>query len=826
VTATIVLPTGLTLASGGSTIPITPDPLPVGQTASAVWSVLAQTQTVAMTFPYTVRLEWTGGYLAECRSAVRVPPIGRKPPCIPSGISTRGTDFWTCFPPNDGGSTPKELTLFIAASEDSRVRISRPFHGTTNDITVSQGSFTSFIVESDMDDATPEFIADKGIHITSDKPVSVYSGSLTGRHSDASIVIPTHALGMKYVTAGYNYTDPEEHFMILATEDATSVTINPFSMTSTGRPTRVPFTVQLNQGETYYVKARVLGAFGGLTGTLIESDKPVAVISGAYTGWIPDNPRVHGYLNPHYDQIIPDELLGTEYITVPFRSRLGGDTFKAVATQDSTEVTIGNDPPVSLAQRGDPYEFPLTEATRIVSNRPILLTQFANSATWDIIGPQSEYGDASMVVLNATDRFSNCHEFPSPSGETENYVLDVEPQQWLQVENNWWIENPVFTAECWVKAKNRMVIVSRDRPGNALPDWSMVYEYTQHRIEFMTGMNSQLDEYYWSPPHSLDSGRWNHVALVVNGPAGTAKVYINGTLSLDTVFAPRNFTVDAGLAWNGYYDNPGGAGGRGSLDECRYWNYERSEAQIRANMNSRLPDSDRLGLVGYWSFCSSAADDSSSRSNVTVLRGQPSISKSTELPATLHCELSTRFPDAFVNVVVPDGGQDQVSYNGTLLPDTTFHVVPNSTFLCAQLKLSRGAATTVETQDQRGVGAIVYGFEYHDAYTYNSGFQTWRRTSLTGVSDEAGPSDFRLVGVHPNPFISTATVTYRVAEASRVELALYDALGRKAATLVDDWRGPGEHSVYIHGSGLPSGAYTLVYRYPGGLRKATIVVAR
>ena len=73
------------------------------------------------------------------------------------------------------------------------------------------------------------------------------------------------------------------------------------------------------------------------------------------------------------------------------------------------------------------------------------------------------------------------------------------------------------------------------------------------------------------------------------------------------------------------------------------------------------------------------------------------------------------------------------------------------------------------------------------------------------------PEGFELERAQPNPFNPTTTVRFRVAEAQRVTLALYDALGRRVADLYDGYAEAGRYeSVRVDGTALPSGTYTVV----------------
>jgi hypothetical protein len=90
--------------------------------------------------------------------------------------------------------------------------------------------------------------------------------------------------------------------------------------------------------------------------------------------------------------------------------------------------------------------------------------------------------------------------------------------------------------------------------------------------------------------------------------------------------------------------------------------------------------------------------------------------------------------------------------------------------------------------------------------------------TLTDVHDEkqpqAMPTQYRLGQNYPNPFNPATTIEYDLPSASRVELRLYDILGREVTTLVNEVQAAGYHSVRFDASGLASGVY--LYRLRAG----------
>ena len=78
----------------------------------------------------------------------------------------------------------------------------------------------------------------------------------------------------------------------------------------------------------------------------------------------------------------------------------------------------------------------------------------------------------------------------------------------------------------------------------------------------------------------------------------------------------------------------------------------------------------------------------------------------------------------------------------------------------------------------------------------------------TAVKDSPQPAAFQLAAKnYPNPFNPVTTIDYSLPAFSNVELAVYDILGKKVATLVDEAESAGDYSVHFDASELPSGAY-------------------
>jgi len=69
------------------------------------------------------------------------------------------------------------------------------------------------------------------------------------------------------------------------------------------------------------------------------------------------------------------------------------------------------------------------------------------------------------------------------------------------------------------------------------------------------------------------------------------------------------------------------------------------------------------------------------------------------------------------------------------------------------------------------------------------------------------PKEYELFQNYPNPFNPTTTITFALKKATKVDLRVYDLMGREVATLVNAKLPAGKHSVTFDASNLPSGTY-------------------
>ncbi|MFT3750044.1 MAG: Ig-like domain-containing protein [Agriterribacter sp.] len=330
---------------------------------------------------------------------------------------SKGTDFWLTFP---GNLSPGALTFFISGDENTTGTVSVPGTGFSVNFTVVPGTVTSVALPTgSLELNSSDLIEKKGIHIVSGKEVTVYGLNRYQYTTDAYLALPTDILGTSYINLGYKNTNVvnSTQFGIVASQNATNVTITPTVTTGT-RIAGVPYTITLNQGETYLLR-NTSAAPADLSGTIITSTKPIAVFGSMQCANIPQ-----GYVACDHivEQLPPTTAWGKNFISVPLKTRTGGDTFRFLASANNTTVEV-NGSIVATLNKGEFFETVLTTSSQIKSNNPILVSQYSNSSSFDGVT-----SDPFMMLITPYEQYLGNYTFSTPaSGFSGNYVNVVAP---------------------------------------------------------------------------------------------------------------------------------------------------------------------------------------------------------------------------------------------------------------------------------------------------------------------------------------------------------------------------------------------------------------
>ena len=89
------------------------------------------------------------------------------------------------------------------------------------------------------------------------------------------------------------------------------------------------------------------------------------------------------------------------------------------------------------------------------------------------------------------------------------------------------------------------------------------------------------------------------------------------------------------------------------------------------------------------------------------------------------------------------------------------------------------------------------------------GLDVFKYPYITNIKNyqSENPSIFRLCPNYPNPFNPSTTIKYSLPKAENITLKIYDILGRKVKTLVNEEKPAGNYSIEFNGKDMPSGVY-------------------
>lgn len=335
----------------------------------------------------------------------------------------KGTEFWIAMQ-NNNESIP-DLFVDITSDAPASGLVEIPGLGFSEPFNSTPGNIVRITLPAGCIVNGSENIENKGIHITSDVDVTVYGLNLRAFTSDAYLALPLDILNTQYIVASYPKTNRgswgQSQFVIVSPYDNNVVTITPSASTAMGKPANTPFQVTLNAGEVYQVQGTT-SAGNDLTGSLIQSTLPVAVLAGNECADIPWNSN-DCCCDHIVEQLTPVSTWGNSFVTQPLETRSNGDLFRIIASGDNTEIFV-NGISVATLDFAEFYEDILVDASFIESTKPVLLMQYSMSDDWD----PGVNSDPFMMLIPPFEQFFNSYTFATPSsGFILNFVnLTVE----------------------------------------------------------------------------------------------------------------------------------------------------------------------------------------------------------------------------------------------------------------------------------------------------------------------------------------------------------------------------------------------------------------
>lgn len=358
-------------------------------------------------------------------------------------LSTVGKEFWVGFMDNNRvlPDAPDQAVIVISANEDAVGYIE--YGGRDVPFNLAKGEQFTHIVLPDEFDLLHRYsgvIENKGVYISSNGKIAVYAFNERLRSADGTVVLPVGALGKDYlVTSHYemltvpvpfvaNIND-ESELLVVATEDNTEIEITSSVHAYGGNDPGIPFTITLNRGQSYQLKAKsdLTGSRVRVVGENADSCKKIAVFGGnkwttvGNCGGAPDN---------LFQQTYPTSSWGTSFVHVALSGRTSGELVKILASEDGTNVMIGGQSRGTInAGEYLSVDFGVHESAKIETSKPASVTVFAKSQECNDPGDlYYSNGDPFMITYSPSEQLLkeiqfNALSLPSINSHFLNLVV-------------------------------------------------------------------------------------------------------------------------------------------------------------------------------------------------------------------------------------------------------------------------------------------------------------------------------------------------------------------------------------------------------------------
>ena len=362
------------------------------------------------------------------------------PTTMAQNTSTQGKEFWLSFMQNGFRNHPQgywiTTQVLISAKRDCSGVVTNPLTGWSETFNVRANNITTVDipeVQGYHGESDYETVTHKAIKVTATDTISVYCTNIAYVSFDASFVLPTESLGDEYIIQSYDQStagsmndyvtnNETSAFLIVATENNTTIEITPTCATLGGHQAGQTFSITLNEGETYQVRSTRSGSNRDLSGTHVwaASCKKIAVFNGNTLTCIPIN-MGNGY-DHIVEQAMPLRSWGKNFVVTNSLNR-NRDFIKITSSANNNVITKNGDPLTTL-QAYESYTFYMSESEHscfIAASQPCAVYLYNNSS-YDQ-NPLGGLGDPTMVWIAPVEQRINDITFTTFNNSSINITV-------------------------------------------------------------------------------------------------------------------------------------------------------------------------------------------------------------------------------------------------------------------------------------------------------------------------------------------------------------------------------------------------------------------
>jgi hypothetical protein len=266
-----------------------------------------------------------------------------------------------------------------------------------------------------------------GFKISSTAPISAYYEVTPTCNCNPDIfsLKGKNSIGTVFYTPFQNFLNNASYarsaFNIVATENNTIVTITP-AQNIVGHTAGIPFTINLNLGQTFSAEAASVLAGQHLGGSVVTSNKPIAVTLSDDTA---EGTPYGGCADLMGDQLIPTNIVGKEHIAI--KGYLNGpDKVYILGTENTTNIAIDGTN-VGTIGIGQTYVHTLSNPTAyIVTDKPCYVLHqsgFGCEVGEAILPPIVCTGSNVVAFTRSTNEFFAINLLV-PTGDEGNFTFN------------------------------------------------------------------------------------------------------------------------------------------------------------------------------------------------------------------------------------------------------------------------------------------------------------------------------------------------------------------------------------------------------------------
>ena len=347
---------------------------------------------------------------------------------------SKGTEFVFAFQNNHPGAN--KLLLFITSEQNTQGIVEVPGFEVSPGITFSEAftvianQVTTVELPTGIKNLPTNGRASLGVHLVADDEVTVYGVNLQQYTTDAFLALPVDVLSNEYIAMSYDglaqfaSLNLSSQVAIVSNADNTLIEITP-PVDAGSNLAGQPFSITLDRFEVYQLNTNT----EDLTGTVIRSSDPVAVMGGHKCADVPSLSRSPtggriGWCDHLVEMIPPLNTWGQSFAVIPLASRLKGSVVRILASENGTRVKFGEGASdTATLNQGEFFETVLTDFAEIVTTGPVLVTQYSPGQGFDNVET-----DPFMMLIPPNEQFLQSYTFAAPeTGFNENFVNIAVP---------------------------------------------------------------------------------------------------------------------------------------------------------------------------------------------------------------------------------------------------------------------------------------------------------------------------------------------------------------------------------------------------------------